>query len=164
MAVDAKSGHDISKMGTGYFKSPIGWVEIVATSEAVCALKFVERCRRDVFTNACIDGALKQVTAYFQGTRRHFDLPLFFRGTPFQQRVWRQLLQIPFGKTVSYKDIAQAVGRPRAVRAVGAANGKNPVSIIAACHRVIGSDGSLTGYGGGLWRKKWLLEHEGVTL
>ena len=151
-------------MATGYYQSPIGWVEISGSIEAVTSLNFVDQCRRDVVTNACIEEALRQVAAYFQGTRQHFDLPVVFHGTPFQQLVWRELTKIPYGKTVSYKDVAQSLGRPRAVRAVGAANGKNPISIIAACHRVIGSDGNLVGYGGGLWRKKWLLEHEGFPL
>jgi methylated-DNA-[protein]-cysteine S-methyltransferase len=88
-------------------------------------------------------------------------LPIFYQGTDFQERVWWQLLKVPFGKTASYQDIARGVGNPLAVRAVGAANGKNPISLIVPCHRIIGSNGTLVGYGGGLWRKEWLLKHEG---
>ena len=108
--------------------------------------------------------AARQLAEYFAGRRRAFDLPLAPAGTPFQQQVWRQLLQIPFGSTCSYGALARAVGRPSASRAVGAANGRNPISIIIPCHRVIGSDGSLTGYGGGEPAKRWLLDHESPAL
>lgn len=91
-------------------------------------------------------------------------VPIVLGGTEFQRRVWRELTTIPFGRTASYQDVARAIGRPQAVRAVGAANGRNPISIIVPCHRVVGSDGRLTGYGGGLWRKEWLLKHEGAVL
>ena len=93
--------------------------------------------------------------------RRAFDLPLDLHGTDFQRRVWRQLRTIPYGQIITYQEIANAIDKPQAVRAVGAANARNPISIIVPCHRVIGSDGSLTGYGGGIWRKEWLLKHEG---
>ncbi|MBN1937224.1 MAG: methylated-DNA--[protein]-cysteine S-methyltransferase [Anaerolineae bacterium] len=111
-----------------------------------------------------IEMALVQLDEYFSGVRRVFDLPLGLHGTEFQQRVWRQLLEIPYGQTASYAEVARALGNPQAVRAVGLANGKNPISIIVPCHRVIGSDGNLVGYGGGLWRKEWLLKHEGCLL
>lgn len=101
-----------------------------------------------------------QLAEYFAGERRVFDLPLGPRGTGFQSKVWRALLRIPYGETCSYGDIARKIGRPAAVRAVGAANGRNPIPIIVPCHRVIGANGSLTGYGGGLPAKRWLLEHE----
>jgi methylated-DNA-[protein]-cysteine S-methyltransferase len=104
--------------------------------------------------------AAEQLRAYFAGELRHFDLPLDVQGTPFQQRVWHVLQTIPFGKTTTYGRLAEELGEPRAVRAVGSANGRNPISIIIPCHRVIGADGSLTGYGGGLPRKQWLLGHE----
>jgi methylated-DNA-[protein]-cysteine S-methyltransferase len=97
---------------------------------------------------------------YFEGKRTHFSFPLHFIGTDFQQKVWDELSKIPFGTTYSYLDLAKKVGDIKAVRAVAAANAKNPLWIVIPCHRVIGSDGSLTGYAGGLWRKKWLLEHE----
>jgi methylated-DNA-[protein]-cysteine S-methyltransferase len=104
--------------------------------------------------------AADQLAEYFAGKRRVFDLPLGPRGTGFQARVWRELTKIPYGETCSYGDIARAVGRPSASRAVGAANGRNPIAIIVPCHRVIGASGELTGYGGGLPMKRWLLAHE----
>lgn len=104
--------------------------------------------------------AIAQLNAYFSGELHEFDLPLKATGTPFQEMVWQALTSIPYGKTVSYKDIAEHVHLPRAARAVGMANGRNPISIIIPCHRVIGANGKLTGYGGGIHRKEWLLEHE----
>jgi methylated-DNA-[protein]-cysteine S-methyltransferase len=104
--------------------------------------------------------AERQIAEYFAGTRKTFDLPVRPAGTPFQQKVWRALLDIPFGETISYQQLAITVGDINAMRAVGAANGKNPVSLVIPCHRVIGKNGSLTGYGGGLPLKKWLLEFE----
>lgn len=104
---------------------------------------------------------VRQLDEYFSGKRKRFDLKLAPHGTPFQQDVWRALLEIPFGEVVSYSDIANAISRPNAVRAVGLANGSNPIPIVIPCHRVIGKDGSLTGYGGGLPIKQWLLTLEG---
>lgn len=106
----------------------------------------------------------RQLSEYFAGVRRAFDLPLDFRGTAFQKRVWEQLLAIPFGETRSYGEIARALGQPAATRAVGAANGRNPISIIAPCHRVIGANGALTGFAGGLKAKQYLLALEGLEL
>lgn len=105
---------------------------------------------------------VRQLSQYFEGTRREFDLPLRMAGTAFQQRVWRELTEIPYGTTWSYGELAKRIGKPSASRAVGLANGRNPISILVPCHRVIGADGSLTGYGGGLERKRWLLAHEGL--
>lgn len=148
----------------GFYESPIGLIEVVGTSGTITSLRFVEQRRPGFATNATVDEALRQVSGYFLGTRRVFDIPITLRGTDFQQLVWEQLLRIPFGRTVPYQEIANAIGKPQAVRAVGAANGKNPISIIVPCHRVIGSNESLTGYGGGLWRKEWLLRHERCQL
>lgn len=154
----------------GYYDSPIGLIEIAGVDQAITALRFVEARQESFLSTAVIEMALAQLAEYFSaprhpaGPRRRFDLPLDLHGTPFQQRVWRQLLEIPYGQTASYADIARALGDPKLVRAVGVANSKNPVAIIVPCHRVIGSDGSLTGYGGGLWRKEWLLKHEGCML
>ncbi|MBL8954533.1 MAG: methylated-DNA--[protein]-cysteine S-methyltransferase [Myxococcaceae bacterium] len=111
-------------------------------------------------TSKLLERAAKQLAEYFAGERETFDLPLEPRGTGFQRAVWKALGEIAFGETVSYAHIAKKIGRPKAVRAVGAANGQNPISLIIPCHRVIGADGSLTGYGGGLPKKKWLLQHE----
>lgn len=107
-----------------------------------------------------LEGAAAQLAAYFAGERTEFELPLAPRGTPFQLRVWQALREIPYGETISYAELARRVGQPGAVRAVGAANGRNPISIVVPCHRVIGADGSLTGYGGGVERKRALLELE----
>jgi O-6-methylguanine DNA methyltransferase len=145
----------------GYLESPIGLVEIEGTREAITGLHFVDERRPGATTSPVLEEALNQVLGYFRGTRRRFDLPLDLGGTDFQRAVWQHLLTIPFGEITSYGGVALAIGRPRAVRAVGAANGRNPISIIVPCHRVLGGDGSLTGYGGGLWRKEWLLRHEG---
>ena len=106
------------------------------------------------------DDIRRQLDEYFAGTRREFDLPLHASGTAFQKRVWQALLDIPYGETASYGKTAAAIGEPGAARAVGLANGHNPISIIVPCHRVVGADGSLTGYGGGLDAKRWLLSHE----
>jgi methylated-DNA-[protein]-cysteine S-methyltransferase len=103
---------------------------------------------------------IAQLDEYFRGKRRKFSVNLDLQGTRFQKRVWQALLKIPFGRTASYREVAKAVGNSKAVRAVGNANRVNPVAIIIPCHRVIGSDGSLVGYGSGLWRKRWLLAHE----
>ena len=105
----------------------------------------------------------EQLDAYFAGELETFDLDLDPHGTPFQQRVWDELTRIPYGETISYSELAHRLGDPKLVRAVGLANGRNPISIVIPCHRVIGADGSLVGYGGGLERKRWLLEHEAVA-
>ena len=107
--------------------------------------------------------AVEQLDAYFAGEREDFDLPMALHGTDFQRRVWDELTRIPYGETISYSQLALRLGDPKLVRAVGLANGRNPISIIVPCHRVIGADGSLVGYGGGLERKQWLLEHEAGT-
>lgn len=109
---------------------------------------------------APLAAAARQLAEYFAGSRREFDLALRLDGTVFQTRVWRELTKIPYGSTWSYGDLARRIGKPSASRAVGLANGRNPISIVVPCHRVIGADGSLTGYGGGLPRKRWLLAHE----
>ncbi len=147
-----------------YLESPVGLIELGATADALTALYFVEQPRRPVKKASLLTTAIAQLAEYFAGQRQHFDLPLAFHGTVFQQRVWRALLNVPHGEATSYQRIADTIGNPKAVRAVGAANGQNPISIIAPCHRVIGSDGTLIGYGGGLWRKEWLLRHEGYLL
>jgi len=144
-----------------YYQSPIGLVEIAGTDAALTGLNFVEsRPRKPGDEPPLLRDALRQIDEYFLGRRTEFSVPLKTEGTPFQEDVWRALRGIGYGMTASYQDIARTIGRPDAVRAVGAANGANPISIIIPCHRVIGKDGRLTGYGGGLWRKEWLLHHE----
>lgn len=146
-----------------YLKTEIGWVAVKGTRDAITGISFVDEKVPDVASDSpAVQAGIRQLTEYFRGERTTFDLPLAFDGTDFQKSVWRALLNIPFGETVSYGDIARTIGNPKAVRAVGGANGKNPISIVAACHRVVGSNGTLTGYGGGLWRKAWLLAHEGA--
>lgn len=115
-------------------------------------------------SSVVIERAVTQLDEYFAGERREFDVPLMFVGTEFQKRVWRELLNVPYGATVSYGEMARRIGMPTAVRAVANANGANSISIFAPCHRVIGSDNSLTGYGGGIEAKRWLLELEGLGI
>lgn len=150
---------------TAYFESPIGLIEVVSSETAVVALHFVEEKQPPVPQNhPYLQEALRQLGEYFRGQRKEFTLSLLAEGTEFQQRVWKELLKIPYGQTVSYHDIARALGDKQAVRAVGSANGKNPIAIMVPCHRVIGRDGRLVGYGGGIWRKEWLLQHEGCII
>jgi methylated-DNA-[protein]-cysteine S-methyltransferase len=144
-----------------YYKSPLGPIEIVGSRDSIIALNFVEEMLSgDDELTFCVKECLKQVDEYFKGQRREFFLNLQPAGTDFQKSVWRQLEKIHYGKTTSYGEIAAVIGKPNASRAVGSANGKNPIAIIIPCHRVIGSDGGLTGYGGGLWRKRWLIGFE----
>jgi len=146
---------------TAFYHSPIGLIRLEAEDEALTGLGFVtEEETISTPLPGILRDASRQLDQYFKGRRTKFELALRPAGTPFQQAVWKALTRIPYGRTRSYKDIASAVGRPKAVRAVGAANGDNPISIIIPCHRVIGADGSLTGYGGGIERKEWLLRHE----
>lgn len=149
-----------------YYTSPIGLIEIGGDADQIRSLYFVDERRPGAapYDSRAVEKAVDQVGEYFAGTRREFDLQLALHGTAFQEEVWRQLLHVPYGSVATYQDIANAIGRPQAVRAVGAANGQNPISIIVPCHRIIGSNGKLTGYGGGLWRKEWLLRHEGYLM
>jgi methylated-DNA-[protein]-cysteine S-methyltransferase len=152
-----------------YFDSPIGRLLLTTDGTALTGL-YMEPSRKaqstdgwaEDITVAPLAPAVRQLTEYFAGDRREFDLPLHFRGTAFQTRVWRELVEIPYGHTWSYGELAKRIDKPSASRAVGLANGRNPISILVPCHRVIGADGSLTGYGGGLERKRWLLAHEGL--
>ncbi|OAB80173.1 methylated-DNA--[protein]-cysteine S-methyltransferase [Cochleicola gelatinilyticus] len=148
-------------MATAHLKTPIGILELKGTSQGVTSVYFVDPSEVASEENPSeLHEATSQLMEYFEGKRSHFQLKLSLEGTNFQKKVWQQLQQIPFGKTVSYQQIANQLGDPKVIRAAASANGKNPISIIVPCHRVIGSDGSLTGYAGGLHRKKWLLEHE----
>jgi methylated-DNA-[protein]-cysteine S-methyltransferase len=153
------------KIYIAHYQTPIGKVEIEGTQEEIVALDFVDHPRSgDNNLPEVLKECVKQIDEYFNGQRNVFSVNLSLQGTEFQNAVWRRLLNIPYGQTRSYGELAAAIGNPAASRAVGNANGKNPISIIVPCHRLIGSDGSLTGYGGGLWRKKWLLKHEGVQI
>jgi methylated-DNA-[protein]-cysteine S-methyltransferase len=146
-------------------ESPVGPLLLVARDGALAQLWMTpfpvpEGGRPADGDAAVLDAAERQLAEYFGGRRTAFDLPLTLEGTAFQRRVWDELLAIPFGERISYGELARRVGRPGSARAVGLANGRNPASIIVPCHRVVGSDGTLTGYGGGLDRKAWLLDHE----
>ncbi len=154
------------------FSSPLGKLLLTSDGEALTGL-YMTRLAEDsapetmahwkqcdsVFREVC-----SQLTAYFEGELVSFDLRLRLAGTPFQQRVWQELREIPYGTAISYVELARRIGQPAASRAVGGANGRNPISIIVPCHRVIAADGGLGGYGGGLDRKRWLLEHEAEVL
>jgi len=155
------------KQYKAYYPSEIGLLEIVATEESIISILFVDEkagAATESLTQADLPSVmvacLTQVDEYFRGERQEFSLSLTPAGTDFQQTVWRQLITVPFGQTASYLEIARQIGNEKAVRAVGAANGQNPIVIIVPCHRIVGSNGQLTGYGGGLWRKAWLLNHE----
>jgi methylated-DNA-[protein]-cysteine S-methyltransferase len=152
-------------------KSPVGELKIVADNQSVVGILWENDTLDRVFlesisenkTHPILSAAEKQLQSYFKGNLKQFTLPLNFLGTEFQQKVWNALLTIPYGETRSYKQIAEQIGHPKAVRAVGTANGKNPISIIAPCHRVIGSNGKLTGFAGGLETKAFLLDLEEKT-
>lgn len=151
-----------TKKFLAYYESPVGLIEVCGNESAVTTLNFVDTRLNGRVSRPHLDDAVRQIDEYFQKKRRLFDLKLDLSGTAFQKMVWERLIDIPYGTTTTYREMAEDIGRPKAQRAVGAANGKNPVSIIVPCHRMIGSDRGLTGYGGGLWRKAWLLEHEGA--
>lgn len=159
-------------------ESPLGTLLICAVAEGICLLEFSDRPKLETelkelgkfFNGPVIQGSNKhfdvlekQLHEYFKGARKTFDIPLVTPGSEFQQQVWRQLQTIAYGTTRSYKEQAAALSQPKAIRAIATANGMNRIAIVIPCHRVIGSDGSMTGYGGGIWRKKWLLDHESTN-
>ena len=145
---------------TGYIKVPAGVIKIVCSREAVLSVSFSDTAKENDKGSEVLEEALKQMNEYFTGKRKEFDLPLYFEGTEFQKSVWNELRKIPYGITVSYKDIAAGIKNEKAVRAVGNANNKNKIMIIVPCHRVIGKNGKLVGFAGGLDKKEFLLEHE----
>lgn len=159
---------DIEK---AFYKSPIGILEIQAIPDAISAILFVNSWKGNkldeetiVFQtsdNPVIASCFQELDEYFSGERRDFTFPIAQRGTAFQERVWDELLNIPYGRTISYLELSKRLGDPKVIRAAGTANGNNHINIVVPCHRVIGSNGDLVGYGGDLWRKQWLLEHEG---
>ncbi|MCO5240804.1 MAG: methylated-DNA--[protein]-cysteine S-methyltransferase [Chitinophagaceae bacterium] len=152
-----------------YYDSPLGMLEIKSSADAIHAILFVNawkgpklnetEIKQDI-GSAVVRRCMTQLDEYFAGNRRVFDFPFSQEGTAFQQKIWTALLDIPFGKTISYLELSKRTGNVKAIRAVGTTNGKNQLSIVVPCHRVIGANGSLVGYGGDLWRKKWLLDHE----
>lgn len=152
-----------------YYTSPVGVLEIKSSGEAIHAILFVNAWKgpkldedemRGNANSETVKACTTQLDEYFEGKRREFDFPFDQDGTSFQQKIWSALLDIPFGKTISYLELSKRTGNVKAIRAVGTTNGKNQLCIVVPCHRVIGSNGSLVGYGGDLWRKKWLLDHE----
>ncbi len=147
----------------GYLESAIGVLEIICTQTKLEEINFVENKGKDE-ENELLKQTKKQLIDYFNGTRTTFDIPLLLNGTDFQIQVWQELQKIPYGKTVSYKQIAENIGNPKAVRAVGSANGKNKIPIVIPCHRVIANNGKLAGYAGVTWRKEKLLEIEKISL
>ena len=156
---------------SAYLDSPIGRLNIVADSTGITEIRFPNNTESLLSDDAsaseesekCLRLAIEQLTAYFDGRLKVFDLPLCLTGSDFQKRVWRQLQKTNYGSTASYGEIASAIGNPKAARAVGMANNKNRIPIVIPCHRIIGSNGSLTGFAGGLDTKRWLLKHEGIS-
>ena len=150
------------------YPSPLGIMEINGTEEAIYDISFTDKKTQTHPFQENIPTVLKtcydELDDYFKGERRTFSVPYVYEGTEFQEAVWHALTTVPYGETASYLDIARAVNREKAVRAVGGTNGKNKLSIIVPCHRIIGANGKLTGYASGLWRKKWLLAHEQKNL
>lgn len=147
---------------TAFIETPLGIASITGDEEGISEISITNNTEEEHSNTIpeILKDAVTQLQDYFEGKRDHFNIKLNPSGTDFQKKVWKELTKIPFGKTVTYLDIAKNLGDPKCIRAAASANGKNPLWIVIPCHRVIGSDGSLTGYAGGLWRKKWLLEHE----
>lgn len=143
-----------------YIKTPLGIAKIVGDESGISEITVSNEGTISEIIPKIFEKVIHQLNAYFEGKITSFNFKINPKGTEFQQKVWQQLLEIPYGKTVSYLNLSKKLGDVKAIRAVASANGKNPIWIAIPCHRVIGSDGSLTGYAGGLWRKKWLLEHE----
>ncbi|MCG7500999.1 methylated-DNA--[protein]-cysteine S-methyltransferase [Tenacibaculum sp. Mcav3-52] len=155
----------MSNLQTTYYKTPIGIAKIEGNENGVQSISVLDENALPTIsfhkkTPSCLQNCVMQLDEYFAGKRTDFDLQLNPQGTSFQQSVWNELLNIPFGRTRTYLEQTKQLGDVKAIRAVASANGKNPIWIVIPCHRVVGSDGSLTGYAGGVWRKKWLLEHE----
>ena len=146
---------------TAYYKTPIGTAKIVGNKNGISAITVIDdKVETTLNIPESLQNCMQQLDEYFNGSRTAFQLKLNPEGTLFQKKVWNELLTVSYGKTRSYLEQSKKLGDPKAIRAVASANGKNPIWIVIPCHRIIGSDGSLTGYAGGLWRKKWLLAHE----
>ncbi|UQD55643.1 methylated-DNA--[protein]-cysteine S-methyltransferase [Flavobacterium sp. K5-23] len=150
-------------METAYIKTPLGTATIIGDEDGISVISVSDDGEISVTIPVVLQEAVSQLNDYFDKKRNDFSFKLNPKGTEFQQKVWNALLDIPYGKTRTYLEQSKILGDVKAIRAVASANGKNPLWIVVPCHRVIGSDGSLTGYAGGLWRKKWLLEHENPT-
>jgi len=154
----------LNKLDEAIISSPLGAIQVLGDENGVQSILFLEDAKpftEDIPKSLSI--AVQELTGYFTKKTKDFTFKLNPQGTEFQQKVWQQLCTIPFSKTSSYLDMAKALGDPKVIRAAASANGKNPISIVIPCHRVIGSDGSMTGYAGGIWRKEWLLNHESAV-
>ncbi|MBT8282242.1 MAG: methylated-DNA--[protein]-cysteine S-methyltransferase [Muriicola sp.] len=148
-------------MATAFLKTPLGEAQIEGDQNGITSVSLIAGVQElNTDHPEVLEDAIYQLQEYFNGSRKQFDLPLNPQGTEFQKKVWQELSRIPYGKTISYMDLSKKLGDPKAIRAAASANGKNPIWIIIPCHRVIGSNGDLVGYAGGLDRKKWLLNHE----
>ncbi|ODG89929.1 cysteine methyltransferase [Gottfriedia luciferensis] len=152
----------MNQLDTAYIDTPLGTLRIVGNAKGVSYIDFVKEDNDDIqkIVPPSLKDAANELIEYFNGSRKEFSIQSIAKGTPFQESVWRELVKIKYGETASYADIASRIGNPKAVRAVANANARNPLSIIVPCHRIIGSNGKLTGYAGGLWRKEWLLNRE----
>ena len=153
----------MSELSYTYYKSPIGLLKIGGTNDYINEISFIDNeadIKQEISSTELLTGVVEQLIEYFNGERRSFDMPIHQNGTEFQGKVWGELLNINFGKTINYMDLAKRLGNPKAIRAAASTNGKNKICIVVPCHRVIGTNMSLVGYAGGLWRKKWLLDHE----
>jgi methylated-DNA-[protein]-cysteine S-methyltransferase len=150
--------------GRAYYTSPVGELVIESKGEAITIVNFLKDSKREIALTPVITQCIAELDEYFNAGRKFFTVELDPSGSEFQRKVWNALLEIPYGQTVSYEDIAKRVGDIKTIRAVGLANGQNPIAIIVPCHRVIGKNGELVGYGGGLENKEWLLQHEGAIL
>jgi methylated-DNA-[protein]-cysteine S-methyltransferase len=155
-------GIKTSQLKTYYYHSPIGWIELKSENETLYSLVFVDEDAKneddqpDVFFQTCID----QLSAYFNGSLHSFDIPISYAGTAFQIQIWEELRNVAYGEMASYEELSIKVNNPKAIRAVANANAQNKFHLLVPCHRIIGKNGSLTGYAGGIWRKQWLLDHE----
>ncbi len=147
-----------------YYQSPVGLLKIAGTELYITELSFIDNKEQIIYgepgVSEIIHECTEQLIEFFHGNRKKFNIPVHQQGTPFQQSVWSELLNISYGKTISYLELSKRIGDVKAIRAAASTNGKNKICIIVPCHRVIGSDKNLVGYSGGLWRKKWLLDHE----
>jgi methylated-DNA-[protein]-cysteine S-methyltransferase len=150
-------------METCFIKTPLGIAKIVGDEKGISSISILDQGTISTSIPENLKEVVVQLNNYFEGKKHDFTFKINPSGTEFQQKVWQELCKIPFGKTMSYLELSKKLGDVKAIRAVASANGKNPLWIVVPCHRVIGTDGSLTGYAGGLWRKKWLLEHETPT-
>lgn len=150
--------------GLGYYNSPVGDLLIRSNESKITTVQFINETKESEYKTEAVEQCINELDEYFFSGRKFFTVEIELIGTPFQKSVWSELLTIPYGSTISYEAVGIRIGNVKAIRAIGLANGQNPVAIIVPCHRVIGKNGDLVGYGGGLDNKEWLLNHEGAIL